>query len=325
MTARLLLGTASWTDRPLIESGRFYPPEARTAEARLRYYASCFPLVEVDATYYGLPTEDTARSWVERTPRGFTFDVKAYSLFTDHPTPANRLPKAMQADMPAALRGKARFYRKDAPGGFLDLCWSTFNDALLPLHDAGKLGLIVFQFPKWFLPGRESRAYLEEVRERLGHYRGAIEFRNALWLDAEHHEETLALLGDLELTYICVDEPQGFASSVPPVAAATTRTGFVRFHGRNAEMWEARTRTSSERFDHYYEPSELDEWVPRIASLARETDEVQLIMNTNNFDQGPHNAWLLEERLREAGIEVTPWQPEEASDSPSGGEQPRLL
>lgn len=325
MTARILTGTASWTDKPLIESGRFYPPEAKSAEARLRYYASQFPLVEVDATYYGLPTVDQAHRWVERTPDGFMFDVKAYSLFTEHPTPTARLPKALQADLPPELVGKRQFYRKDAPGEFVDLCWSIFNDAILPLHDAGRLGVIVLQFPKWVTPGRRAYAYLEEVRDRLGHYRGAVEFRNALWMNPEHQEGTLALLGDLGLAYICVDEPQGFASSVPPVAAATTDLGFVRFHGRNAETWEKRTKTSSERFDHYYEESELAEWVPKIGALTTEAATVQLIMNTNNYDQGPVNARLMQRLLAAANIEVADWAPpvEPSPAAPSG--QGRLL
>ena len=325
MAARILTGTASWTDKPLIESGRFYPTEARNAEARLRYYASQFPLVEVDAPYYGLPTAEQARRWVERTPADFTFDVKAYSLFTEHPTPVSRLPRAMQADLPSELLGKQRFYRKDAPGAFVDLCWALYIDALLPLHDAGKLGVVVLQFPKWFVPGRPAHAYLEELRDRLGHYRGAVEFRNGRWLDAAHQESTLAMLGDLGLSYICVDEPQGFASSVPPVAAATSRIGFVRFHGRNAAMWEARTRTSSERFDHYYEDDELDEWVPRIAELARDTDELHLIMNTNNFDQGPANSRLLQRRLAGAGTPVAAWQPPVEASRPAPSGQTRLL
>lgn len=327
MPGEIRIGTASWTDRPLIEAGTFYPAGARDAEARLRYYASQFPVVEVDATYYGLPVERTVRRWVERTPPGFCFDVKAYSLFTDHPTPVDRLPKAMQRELPAELHGKARFYRRDAPANFLDLCWSTFNDALLPLHDAGKLGAIVFQFPHWVPPGEAAHEYLEEVRERLGHYRGAVEFRNARWLDAEHQEQTLALLGDLGLAYVCVDEPQGFPSSVPPVAAATTDLGFVRFHGRNAETWEAKTATASERFDYYYPPGELEEWTPKIAQLATTTSEVHLIMNTNNFDQGPVNARLLHDRLRESGVDVPPWRPEEQPGGlpPREGEQQRLL
>ena len=304
MTAPLLLGTASWTDKPLIDSGKFYPPEAKSPEARLRHYATQFPLVEVDATYYGLPTVENAQRWVERTPEGFTFDVKAYSLFTEHPTPVARLPKAIQALLPHELAAKRQFYRRDAPDEIVDLCWSTYSDALLPLHDAGRLGVIVLQFPKWFVPSRRAFAYLEEVRDRLGHYRGAVEFRHRLWLDAEHQEETLALLGDLDLSYISVDEPQGFDSSLPPIAAATNALAFVRFHGRNTETWERRTRTSSERFDYWYEQRELDEWAPRIGVLAGDADEVHLIVNTNNYDQGPANARLLEQRLEAAGLHV---------------------
>ncbi len=330
MPGRVLIGTASWTDKPLIESGKFYPPEAKTPEARLRFYASQFPLVEVDSTYYGLPTVENSERWVERTPPGFIFDVKAYSLFTEHPTPVARLPKALQAILPAGIVGKKNFSREDAPVEFVDLCWSTFNDALLPLHDAGRLGSILFQFPKWVYPSRYTHRYLEEVREHLGFYRGAVEFRNDRWLDAEHREETLALLGDLELTYVCVDEPQGFASSVPPIAAATTpHLAYVRFHGRNAEMWEARTPTSSERFDHYYSPEELKEWAPKVASLAGDTEAVHLILNTNNYDQGPANARLLEQALLEHGIEVVHSPPASADPPPlrasTSEEQGQLL
>ncbi|HVC31255.1 MAG TPA: DUF72 domain-containing protein, partial [Steroidobacteraceae bacterium] len=85
MTGKLLIGTASWTDKSLIDSGRFYPASAKTAEARLQYYASEFPLVEVDSSYYGMPSERNAVLWVERTPPGFTFDIKAYGALTQHP------------------------------------------------------------------------------------------------------------------------------------------------------------------------------------------------------------------------------------------------
>lgn len=322
MAARILLGTASWSDKPLIESGRFYPPEARTAEDRLRYYASQFPLVEVDSPYYGLPTLDTVQRWVERTPEGFTFDVKSYSLFTEHPTPIARLPRALRELLPAALAGKRQFYREQAPREFVDLCWSTFADALLPLHDSGRMGAILFQFPRWVLPSTATHRYIEQLRDRLGHYRGAVEFRNGRWLDAEHREQTLALLGDLDLSYVCVDEPQGFASSVPPVVAATNRLAFARFHGRNTAMWEERTTTASERFDYYYRPEEIDEWVPRIQALAAESDELHLVINTNNFDQGPVNARLLEQRLGASRVSVVDWNPPAVVDPPPAAQRP---
>ena len=248
-----------------------------------------------------------AQRWVERTPAGFTFDVKAYSLFTPSTRRRSRgcrkrSKRSCRRCWSASASSTAATRRRTS----VDLCWATYTDALLPLHDAGRLGAIVLQFPRWVTPNRGSYAYLEEVRERLGHYRGAIEFRNARWLDAAHQESTLALLGDLELTFICVDEPQGFESSIPPLAAATTDLAFVRFHGRNAATWEARTRTSSERFGYWYEEAELEEWVPRIRALANEAETVHLVVNTNNFDQGPANARLLSQRLAAAGLVTRP-------------------
>jgi len=79
--SRILVGTTSWTEKTLVESGRFYPPDVHSAEGRLRYYATQFPVVEVDSSYYGLPSERNASLWVERTPDGFVFDVKALINF----------------------------------------------------------------------------------------------------------------------------------------------------------------------------------------------------------------------------------------------------
>ena len=107
---QIRVGTASWTDKTLIDSG-WYPPEATTAEKRLRYYARQFPLVEVDSTYYALPAEQTAAMWAERTPASFTFNVKAFSLFTQHPTPVKALPADLREA--AGKTGKDRVYLKD--------------------------------------------------------------------------------------------------------------------------------------------------------------------------------------------------------------------
>src|SRR5258707_14413105 len=141
------VGTASWTDRTLIASG-WYPPEARTPTERLQFYASRFPLVEVDATYYALPSQQNAASWAERTPPGFTFNVKAFSLFTQHPTRVAALPADLR---PAAAKaGKDRVYLKDVDPAIADQAWDRFLAALEPLREAGKLGAILLQFPPWF-------------------------------------------------------------------------------------------------------------------------------------------------------------------------------
>src|SRR3974377_679170 len=107
---QIRVGTASWTDKTLIASG-WYPPEADTPEKRAVFLARQFSLVEVDASYYAMPAEQTARSWAERTPAGFTFNVKAFSLFTQHPTPVKALPADLREA--AAKAGKDRVYLKD--------------------------------------------------------------------------------------------------------------------------------------------------------------------------------------------------------------------
>ncbi len=120
MAARILTGTCSWADKTLVDSRRFYPTEAKSPEARLRYYADQFELVEVDSSYYGLPTEQTAGLWVERTPDNFTFDVKAFRLLTQHPTPPNALPKEIRDALPRALAGKKNMYPRDLPSDVID-------------------------------------------------------------------------------------------------------------------------------------------------------------------------------------------------------------
>jgi uncharacterized protein YecE (DUF72 family) len=148
------VGTASWTDRTLLDSG-WYPPEADTPETRLRFYARQFPLVEVDATYYALPAEQTAAAWAARTPSGFTFDVKAFSLFTQHPTRVAALPADLR---PAADKtAKDRIYLKDVDPAVADQAWDRFLAALEPLRQAGKLGAILLQFPPWFPISRSRK------------------------------------------------------------------------------------------------------------------------------------------------------------------------
>ena len=237
---RILIGTCSWTDRSLLESGLFYPPPVKTPETRLRYYSANFPTVEVDSSYYALPSRRNSELWVQRTPPGFIFHVKAYALFTGHAADPRALPRDLQAGLPRGLLDKGRVYMKDLPPDVGREAWALFLDALSPLMETDKLGMVLFQFPPWFHPGRSNRELLLECRERLPGCRLAVEFRNAAWMEDGGAERTLGFLRDHGLTYVCVDSPAGFRSSVPPVAAATTDVGYVRFHGRNSRTWERR-------------------------------------------------------------------------------------
>jgi len=285
MTARILAGTCSWADKTLVDCGRFYPPALKTPEERLRFYARQFPLVEVDSSYYGLPAERNAALWVERTPAEFMFDVKAFRLLTQHPTPPSALPKDLRESLPKALQEKKNLYPKDLPSELTAEVWKRFESALLPLDSAGKLGVIVFQFPPWFLPGRESSAYLVEAKERLPQYRVAIEFRNGRWLSDRNAGRTIELLRAHDMPLVCVDEPQGFENSVPPLAEAMSDIALVRFHGRNTATWAKRGISPAERFDWLYSEGELKEWLPRIDRLAAETKEVHLLMNNCREDK----------------------------------------
>jgi len=297
--APILVGTASWADKSLIECGRFYPPEVKSPEGRLQYYAHTFPLVEVDSSFYAMPLERTAGLWVDRTPDGFTFDVKSFALFTHHPTPPRSLPKDVREALSEELRSKRHVYYKDVPPELRQELWRRFASSLLPLDSAGKLGVVLFQFPPWFLPGRESRDYIGHLKEELPQYTSAIEFRNPLWLDDEHAPKTLAMLRDLAMPYVCVDEAQGTRASVPPIVAATASVGVVRFHGRNKEAWAKRNAGVAEKYNYDYSDEELKEWLPGLERLASETNTVHALMNNCVEDKGIRDAQDLARLLRE--------------------------
>ncbi len=160
-------GTAGWTDPTLTAPGVFYPDDARTAERRLRYYASRFPLVEIDSTYYALPAERSASLWATRTPRGFVFDVKANALMTGHATETSRLPKSLRDVLPPELASKRRISASSLPDELRDEVWRTFLSALEPLHQSGKLGSVLLQFPPWFGPSRRNADAIVDAVRRL--------------------------------------------------------------------------------------------------------------------------------------------------------------
>lgn len=293
----LYVGTCGWSDPTLIRCGRFYPATARSAEARLRYYAQQFPLVEVDATYYAPPSERNAELWRDRTPPGFVFDVKAYGLLTHHPVALGSLPPEVRA----GLRDpKPRVSLAAVPPGARKRIWSLHAAALRPLADAGKLGCVLFQFPSWFRASRANQEYLRSLPERLP-YPMAVEFRGGGWMEAERRSETLALLERLGLAYVVVDEPQGFPSSTPPVVARTAPLAVFRFHGRNAETWAARVPRAADRFRYLYSDDELRRWVGPARRMAAECENVHLLMNNCYADHAVRNARQLAALLASPG------------------------
>jgi probable DNA metabolism protein len=297
------LGVAGWTDPSLLEPGVFYPDDATTAEARLRYYASRFSLVEVDATYYALPTRAMARHWVERTPDGFVFDIKAHALMTGHGTEVNRLPPWIAKELPARLRAATRVFPGVLPAEILDELWRRFLDALEPLAKAGKLGAVLLQFPPWFKPSRESAAQIRLARERLGDTLGAVEFRHRDWLGPRVADRTMALLTELGLAYVIVDAPQGMVSSMPPTLGETSPTlAVVRLHGRRTETWERRNDIVSERYRYLYDESQLRAWTLPIVDIATRHQGVHVLFNNNHANYATTNALEMGELLVAEGL-----------------------
>jgi len=295
------IGTASWTDPTMTAAGVFYPSGADSAEERLQYYASRFPLVEVDATYYSLPSRRTSELWVQRTPPDFTFDIKAHALMTGQPTETKRLPKDLREALPAEVAEKRRIYAKDLPDELKDDVWAWFADGLEPLAESGQLGSILLQYPRWFFTSSENRDTIEDAVDRLrkAGMTPAVEFRNATWFNEKNVERTLTFLGDRDIPLVMVDGPQGFKSSVPPIVAATSPDlAVVRFHGRRAETWEAQNIKTVERFRYLYDEGELEEWVPRVRDAAAQTKQTHVLFNNCYANYGATNALMLAELLQ---------------------------
>lgn len=303
----MLTGSCSWTDKTLVEDADWYPRRTMSAEERLRFYASQFPLTEVDSTYYAPPAEHQARLWAERTPPGFRFDVKAYSLLTGHPTRPRTLWADLREGLSSEAADKRNVYAHHLDPEAREEAWRRFASALRPLHDAGKLGALLFQYPPWFVPRRENRREVEALRERLPDYRVCVEFRSPMWTaEPRDRERTLAMLEAHELIFVCVDAPA--VSELPRVLAVTNPELMVmRFHGRSDSTWKGNARSAAERFRYLYSDDELSELAKPVAEAAAQARETHLLMNNCYRDYSVRNAAELRDLLaglQGAGMEV---------------------
>jgi uncharacterized protein YecE (DUF72 family) len=309
MTARIKTGTAAWADRRLVESG-WYPAHVRSPEAKLRYYASRFPVVENDSTYWAFPDAERVATWAERSPDGFTMNIKAHALLTQHYASVRGLPRDVRESLPGDVLAKPHVYPKDLGAGVMRTLTTRFRDALAPLDDAGKLGVVLFQFPVWFPISSAHKAELSRIRDSFDALRVAIELRNETWMSEDNRRETLEFLGREGLIYVCVDEPQGFVASIPPIVAATSDLAVVRMHGRNPARWRDRSHgRRSGGWPYRYSHDELVDWAARIRALAARTDEVHVIFSNGPLDNAVRNAQELAELLEPAAGELAAHAP----------------
>ena len=296
----ILVGTASWADKSLVDSAKFYPPDVTSPEARLRYYASQFPMVEVDSAYYAIPLPLTTQQWAERTPDDFVFNVKSFRLFTGHQAQPRVFPKDIQEALGLPL--DKNVYYRDLPEEIQQALWGRFFQALEPLHAAGKLGAVHFQFAPWVTSGGEPRRLVEHCVMVMGDTLTAIEFRNASWWNERNRASTLAFEREHGLVNVVVDGPQ-VGNSVPSVWEVTSpRLAVVRMHGRNHATWNLKgLKAASDRFNYDYSEAELAEIAARVAELAQAVPAVHAVMNNNCEDHGQRNAKTLAALLRQTG------------------------
>jgi uncharacterized protein YecE (DUF72 family) len=272
---RVVVGTSGYSFDDWI--GNFYPAHIRKGDM-LQEYSKHFSAVEVNSTYYRVPGAPMMARMAAKTPDWFEFIVKANQEMTH------------KSSRDAAL-------------------YQSFNEALAPLVETGKLRGVIAQFPWGFKPSPEAREHLAFLRERFDEVRGLpqdglekgrcplfAEVRNAEWIE-EGLFEGLRAQG---IGYCSVDEPH-IRGLVPPVARVTTDLGYVRLHGRNAKNWwggrDGSGRASGDRYDYLYSEEELKEWVAKIKAMTRAARKTYVFFNNCHAGQAARNAALMKELL----------------------------
>jgi uncharacterized protein YecE (DUF72 family) len=288
---RVRAGASSWADRSLVRHGGFYPRKTMTATERLDFYCRNLPLAEIATTFRFPPTPDLARQWAERTPDGFVFDVRAWSLLTGAPTLPDSLWPDLADEVVPSARDRRRLYPSHLSADGLEECWARFAHALAPLRDAGRLGVVLLRYPSWFSPRAQSWEELSALGRRLPGLSVAVELHHPRWFEGDQADVTFERLEERGIGFVCVDGPDTPEGPGIRALAATSDTALVRFRGRRrveGEPW-----TSPYRYDD----AELAAWVPRVVDLAGGASEVHLLLDNCSDTDAVDNARTLLELL----------------------------
>ena len=260
----IYVGTCGFSYKDWV--GPFYPSGTKSGEM-LQAYARRFAIVEIDSSYYGVPSLATIESMDRRTPGDFRFSAKL-------PGTGTHLPDA-----------GVRTVHEDV---------TLFRRNLEPLVASGKFACALMQFPNSFRPSEATNGYIAALRETLPDIALVAEFRNREW----QTNDTLEFLRGLHIGLVNVDQPQ-FDSLLRPTTDATSDIAYVRFHGRNYQQWWKGSNES--RYDYFYSAEELEPWADRIADLAANAGvkEVFSFFNNHRRGQAVRNAEMFEEMLAE--------------------------
>ncbi|MYL47053.1 DUF72 domain-containing protein [Virgibacillus halodenitrificans] len=260
----IYIGVTGWGDHHSL-----YPPELKSKD-KLAEYSSHFPVVEVDTSFYAIQPIRNAEKWVKQTPENFRFVVKAYQGMTGH------------------QRGDIPFETKE------DM-FKAYLESLVPYQNAGKLAMVLFQFPPWFDCRKENVNYLRYCKQRMGDIPIALEFRNQSWFSDEFRQSTLDFMEKEGWIHSIADEPQAGERSIPivPVVTNSNKT-LVRMHGRNVHGWNkpknADTNWRDVRYLYKYNQEELLEWKQRIEKLTQESEDIIVLFNNNSGGDAAGNA-----------------------------------
>jgi uncharacterized protein YecE (DUF72 family) len=245
--------------------GPFYPADLDRAEF-LGFYSGRFTTVELNFSYYRMPTRSQLAGILRRGEGGIDFSIKAHESLTHRVDPA-------------AWKEAAR----------------TYAHSLAPLQDAGKLSAVLFQFPFSFHYTPDNRRHLDRLLAELHELPRVVEFRNAEWLNTRVFDA----LRERGVAFCSVDEPQlkGLPAALDIV---TSPLAYIRFHGRNEKNWWG--SDAAARFDYLYNDDELKGWAGRIVSMLKSAQAMRVYFNNHRRGQAAANAATLKTILAAEGI-----------------------
>lgn len=268
----IYIGVTGWGDHDSI-----YPDGVKQSE-KLAHYASHFPIVELDASFYAIQPKRNIEKWIAETPDTFQFVVKAYQGMTGHE-------------------------RGDNPFDSEQEMFDAFIQSIQPLYEANKLAMVLFQFPPWFELKKENVMQLRRIKKLMSDLPVALEFRHQSWFQPQFKEKTLSFMSTEGWIHSICDEPQAGDGSIPTVLHPTNvNATLVRFHGRNTYGWNRpKDKNWREvRYLYQYNKKELSEWVDHMRTLEKQCENVYVLFNNNSGGDAAQNA---KEMIELLGIE----------------------
>jgi len=259
MESEIHVGTSGYSFRDWV--GTVYPP-ATPPGKYLTHYAKWFDAVEINATYYRVPSPKMFEAILAKVSSEFTFVVK--------------LPRE-------ATHLREKSHEVVAP----------FRDAIAPLIEHNQLAALLAQFPYSFKKSESSVQYLEALS---GTWIPAgipvnVEFRHIGW----YQEETFKILRALGLGFVNVDLPP--LPGLPrPSNEVTSGIAYYRLHGRNTKTWWHHDSPGL-RYDYLYAEAALETWANRVKENAGTVGKTFVFTNNCHLGQSVVNALQLHQRL----------------------------